>query len=109
CPQDYAYLQMNPADNAQNLPKDYLTELDRLPTRLRRRFLLGEFGEAAAGALWTDEGIDSWRVVDGDLPDMQRVVVAVDPSGADDIDNADNDEIGIIVAGLGTDGRGYVL
>jgi phage terminase large subunit-like protein len=33
----------------------------------------------------------------------------VDPSGADDQDNADNDEIGIIVAGLGTDGNGYLL
>jgi predicted phage terminase large subunit-like protein len=107
--QDYAYLQMNPADNVANLPADYITELERLPARLRRRFLAGEFGEAAADALWTDEGIDTWRIVDGDLPDMQRVVVAVDPSGADDIDNADNDEIGIVVCGLGTDGRGYLL
>jgi predicted phage terminase large subunit-like protein len=37
------------------------------------------------------------------------VVVAVDPSGSGDEDNAGNDEIGIVVAGLGQDGRAYVL
>jgi predicted phage terminase large subunit-like protein len=40
---------------------------------------------------------------------MLRIVVAVDPSGADDTDNVDNDEIGIMVCGLGVDGNGYVL
>jgi predicted phage terminase large subunit-like protein len=40
---------------------------------------------------------------------MLRIVVAVDPSGADDDDNVDNDEIGIIVAGLAIDGNGYIL
>jgi phage terminase large subunit-like protein len=40
---------------------------------------------------------------------MLRIVIAVDPSGADDMDNADNDEIGIVVSGLGIDGNGYVL
>jgi phage terminase large subunit-like protein len=33
------------------------------------------------------------------VPDFVRVVVAVDPSGADDEDNADNDEIGIVIVG----------
>jgi phage terminase large subunit-like protein len=57
----------------------------------------------------SDEVIETWRVVDGVLPDMVRVVVAVDPSGSGDVDNADNDAIGIVVAGLGTDGNCYVL
>lgn len=108
-PEDYAHLRINPDDNRENLPPDYITELDKLTGRLRRRFLLGEYGDAAPGALWSDEIIDRWRVLDGSLPDMQRIVVAVDPSGADDEDNAENDEIGIVVAGLGTDGNGYVL
>jgi phage terminase large subunit-like protein len=47
--------------------------------------------------------------MDGELPDFVRVVVAVDPSGSGDEDNVDNDEIGISVVGLGTDGNGYVL
>ena len=40
---------------------------------------------------------------------MQRIVVAVDPSGSGDRDNADNDAIGIVVAGLRIDGNAYVL
>jgi predicted phage terminase large subunit-like protein len=42
-----------------------------------------------------------------ELPDMSRVVVAIDPSGTSGDDNGD--EIGIVVAGRGVDGRGYVL
>lgn len=106
-PDEFAHFRLNPRDNAANLPGDYLKELEGLSLRMRKRFLEGEYGEAAPGALWTDEVIDRWR--ESTLPDMVRVVVAVDPSGADDEDNADNDEIGIVVAGLGTDGNGYVL
>jgi len=40
---------------------------------------------------------------------MLRIVIAVDPSGAEDEDNIDNHEIGISVCGLGIDGNGYVL
>lgn len=106
-PADYAVMKINPRDNAANLPADYLRELEGLGIRMRKRFLDGEYGDAAPGALWTEEMIDRWR--ETSLPDMVRVVVAVDPSGADDEDNADNDEIGIVVAGLGTDGNAYVL
>ena len=52
--------------------------------------------------------IDKWRHT-GPLPDFVRVVVAVDPSGSGDADNADNDAIGIVVAAVGTDGNAYVL
>jgi predicted phage terminase large subunit-like protein len=102
-------MQMNPQDNAENLPPDYLTSLQNLPARLQKRFWLGQYGELAPNALFADDRIDLWRVLDGKLPDFQRVVVAVDPSGSGDQDNADNDEIGIVVAALGTDGRGYLL
>lgn len=105
--EDVDCLQMNPGDNRENLPPGYLTTLEALPARMRVRFLEGEFGEVAEGALWSLETIEKWR--SSELPDMQRIVVAVDPSGADDTDNAANDEIGIVVAGLGTDGRGYLL
>ncbi|EEF24142.1 conserved hypothetical protein [Ricinus communis] len=41
---------------------------------------------------------------------MVRIVVSVDPSGAsDDEQNADNDEVGITVDGLGVDGNAYLL
>ena len=104
---EYTSLKINPEDNRANLPADYLESLAALPTRMRKRFLEGEYAEVAPGALWTDEMIDAHRV--DEAPDMVRVVVAVDPSGSGDEDNAGNDAIGIIVAGLGTDGRAYVL
>lgn len=106
---NYAQLTLNPQDNIQNLPADYIAELERLPARMRRRFLEGLYGEAAPNALWSEELIDKHRVKDGEVPDLQRIVVAVDPSGSDDEDNASNDEIGITVGGIGTDGRGYLL
>ena len=108
-PSDYAFMQINPTDNTQNLSADYISTLEALPERLRKRFLLGEFGEEAPNALFKEEWFERWRNIDGDLPDMLRIVVAVDPSGADDTDNTDNDAIGIVVCGLGVDGSGYVL
>jgi hypothetical protein len=107
--EDYAFVQINPADNSDNLPTEYLDSLKSLSARQQRRFLLGEFGEATPGALFSEVDIDKWRVTDGAVPEMVRVVVAVDPSGSGDTDNADNDAIGIVVAGLGTDGNGYLL
>lgn len=108
-PDDYAAFQINPMDNAANIAETYLETLKSMSARLQKRFLKGEFADATPNALFHEEDIDKWRVVNDDLPDMVRVVVAVDPSGADDEDNADNDEIGIVVAGLGTDGNGYLL
>lgn len=105
----YGYMQMNPQDNSDNLPSTYIETLQGLSPRLQKRFLLGEFGDENPNGLFFDETIDKWRHLNGDLPDMQRIIVAVDPSGSGDTDNADNDAIGIVVAGLGTDGNAYVL
>ncbi len=108
-PENYACMQMNPEDNLQNLGDDYLRTLKGLSGRLQKRFLHGEFRDMAPNALFPDEILDKWRVTDEALPQMLKIVVAVDPSGSDETDNLDNDEIGIIVAGLGMDGVGYVL
>lgn len=108
-PEDYESFQMNPRDNMENLSPEYLKTLETLPANMRKRFLEGNFADANPNALFPEENIDKWRVLDGVIPDMVRIVVAVDPSGADDVDNADNDAIGIVVAGLGTDGNAYVL
>lgn len=106
--ENYSSLQMNPRDNLQNLSEDYLDELSQLPERLKKRFLDGEFASATENALWTLETIEKWRIIKGESPDFQRVVVAVDPSGADNEDY-EGDAIGITVVGLGTDGRGYLI
>lgn len=62
------------------------------------------FAADIEGALWKRELIDPYRVATA--PDLVRIVVAVDPAGTH---NPKSDETGIVAAGLGTDGRGYVL
>jgi phage terminase large subunit-like protein len=108
-PEDFVRMLMNPRDNLDNISPEYLEQLAGLGARMRRRFEFGEYAESISGALFDEAVIDRWRVMDGELPDMVRKVVAVDPSGSGDENNADNDEIGIVVAGLGTDGRGYII
>ncbi len=108
-PADYACLQMNPRDNLANLSPEYLSMLAGLSARMRRRFEEGEFADATPNALFDEADIDKWRVSDGVVPQLVRVVIAVDPSGSGDEDNADNDEIGVVVVGLGIDGVAYIL
>ena len=109
-PDDYAWAQLNPESNAHNLGESYLATLNAMSGRLQRRFLRGEFADATPNALFAEEIIDRWRVSDtAKLPDMVRIAIGVDPSGSGDIDNADNDAIGIVVAGLAVDGNVYIL
>jgi phage terminase large subunit-like protein len=102
-PDNFDSLQLNPHDNAQNLAPEYLGELDGLSERKKKRFRDGQFGEAGEAALWTYEMLEQCRIPeddDLDMSDFLRIVVSVDPSGAESIDDAHRDEIGIIVAGL---------
>lgn len=108
-PDDYAWFKINPQDNEANISDGYLDTLRGMSARYRKRFLDGEFSDDNPNALFSDSIIETWRVLDGNVPQLVRVVVAVDPSGADDEENADNDAIGIIVAGLGIDGNAYIL
>ena len=93
-------------DNAANLaPQALQAYLDAYAnTRLGRQELEGEFLDDVEGALWLAAQLEA--VHTNELPDMRRVVVSVDPSGGDE---DGNDEQGIIGAGLGVDGLGYVL
>ena len=109
-PEEYAEMKMNPVDNLDNIDAGYLHTLDSMSAAKRRRFRDGEFSDAGQGQLFDEDNLEKYRVVDLDeLPDMVRIVVAVDPSGSGDTDNQDNDAIGIVAAGLGTDGIAYVL
>lgn len=72
-------------------------------TRLGRQELQGELLDDAIGALWTREMFEH-RIED--VPTLVRVVVAVDPAATS---GEDADDTGIVVAGLGNDGHGYVL
>ena len=106
-PESYAALQMNPADNVENLPATYLIELQSLPARERLRFWEGRFGAIGENALWTFEGIETYRKTV--RPDLRRVIVAVDPSGTKGGDVDGGDLVGIVVVGLGLDSNAYVL
>lgn len=108
-PMNYAALMMNPQDNAENVPASYLEELQGMSEAMRRRFWLGQFADVSESALWTLELLDQQRIVDGEVPEMVRIVVAVDPSGVSGEEDKRSDEVGIVVCGLGKDGRGYVL
>jgi phage terminase large subunit-like protein len=108
-PANFNAFVMNPVDNKANLPEAYLEELQNLPERERRRFFEGLFADTDKSALWYPELLDQQRIVNGKLPDMQRILIAVDPSGCSGPEDKRSDEIGIVVIGLGTDGKGYVL
>lgn len=108
-PENYVYFKMNPQDNAENLTRNYMDTFGSMSARLRKRFRDGEFADATPNQLFHDEDFEKWRVLDGRLPEFSRVVVGVDPSGSGDIDNADNDAIGITVGALGVDGNAYLI
>jgi hypothetical protein len=108
-PGDYASLLMNPDANRANLAANYIQQLEGLPDKERRRFLLGEFLAQVDGALWTPDLIGTHRIARSELPVMQRIVVAVDPSGCSGPEDFRSDEIGIVVCGRDAAGHGYVL
>jgi phage terminase large subunit-like protein len=95
-------------ENLENLsPLFKQTVLDRYEgTRLGRQEVLGELLEDTPGALWTARTLESNRKAAA--PDLVRIVVAVDPPAADE-QTADTAECGIMVAGVGDDGEGYLI
>ena len=94
--------------NAANLAPTFLsTIVNRYEgTRLARQELGGEMLEDFEGALWSRDTIDAHRITAVELPVLRRIVVAIDPAVTT---GEDSDETRMIVAGLGDDGRGYVL
>ena len=108
-PENYDSLQMNPEDNLGNIDEEYISELQEFSAQKRRRFYEGVFADEGDNALFSPNLLDKGRVLNDDIPDMQRVVIAIDPSGCSGPEDHRSDEVGIVVAGLGTDGRCYVL
>jgi phage terminase large subunit-like protein len=101
-------------DNRNNLAASFMDQIKKRyeGTRLGRQELNAEILDDVPGALWNREMLDRSRVAAGTkLPDMQRVVVAIDPAAKskDTAASDDTAETGIIVAGLGVDGYGYVI
>lgn len=99
---NYKYIVVNPMDNMDNLDPDYIKSLRELPERQRQRFLYGEFTGDLEHALWRRSFIKRTQ----NLPEMKRIVVALDPAVTNDVGS---DETGIIVAGIDEDNKCYVL
>jgi phage terminase large subunit-like protein len=94
------------AANRANLAPAFLARVveSYAGTRLGRQELEAELLEDNPDALWQRAAIEAARV--RAAPDLRRVVVAVDPPVST---GAKADACGIVVCGLGADGRGYVL
>lgn len=93
------------AANAANLAPTFISEMERRygGSALGRQELMGEIVDEMAASLWRRAWIDEHRVAA--CPELQSVVVAVDPPVTA---TANSDACGIVVAGLGADGRAYV-
>lgn len=114
-------------ENIDNLPKLFREKIIKRfeGTRKGRQELLAEILRDNPGALWKRDGLDECRIVrpyvrgvvtleSGQQISLVRIVVGVDPAsgglGEDDpTSDREGDEVGIVVVGLGEDGRGYVL
>ncbi|KQN09973.1 hypothetical protein ASE85_03315 [Sphingobium sp. Leaf26] len=105
-PENFVELKMLGEDNAENLPVGYLEGQNRLSAAKRRRYQAGEWKIEVEGALFYQEWTDATRITQDELPDLVRIVVAVDPAGSDGVKA---DETGLVVAGVDEDGHGYVL
>lgn len=73
-------------------------------TRLGRQEIDAEILDDNPNALWSRGNIEDNKVTKH--PALRRIVVAIDPAATD---NDTSNETGIIVAGLGVDGQGYIL
>ncbi len=92
------------AMNAGNLAPGFLARVVARyeGTRLGRQELLGELIEDRADSLWQRSEIEAGRV--DKAPPLRRIVVAVDPPASQR-----SGVCGIVAAGLGGDGTGYVV
>ncbi|MEO1649068.1 MAG: terminase family protein [Pseudomonadota bacterium] len=86
-------------DNVGYLPQRFFEamEAEYAGTQLARQEIGGELLRDIEGALWTRAMLETARD-EGPLPDMRRIVVAVDPPAS-----SSGDECGVVVAGLGDD------
>jgi phage terminase large subunit-like protein len=100
---DVGSIRVNPTDNLDNLPAEYLQTLEMLPRRQRKRFLKGLYLDDVEGALWTDRMINAARLLKSSR--LRKTVVAVDPSVSN---NPKSDECGIVLASLDEDRQGLI-
>jgi phage terminase large subunit-like protein len=94
------------ADNRAHLARTFWKDVVARygGTRLGRQELDGELIEDDPDALFRRDQIEALRV--REAPELERIVVAVDPPASD---RPGANACGIVCAGLGRDGRAYLL
>jgi phage terminase large subunit-like protein len=96
----FRWMQMNPVDNIDNIDPLFVQSLQSMPERYKMRFLKGLPITDLDGALWTAEILELCRLPEASRQlDYDRIVVAVDPSGASGEEDVRSDEIGISIVG----------
>lgn len=95
-------------ENTTNLAPTFVSTIKRKyeGTRLGRQEIYAEILDDVPGAMWNSVRIEELRIQSNQLPPLRRIVVAIDPAVTS---GEDADETGIICAGLGHDGHGYIL
>ena len=105
-PDDAIVVEANFTDNPffpEVLEQERAHDREHKPDRYDHIWL-GGYEPQAVGAIWRREMFTEGRR--SEVPEMTRIVVGVDPAVGSE---PGSNEHGIIVAGLGEDGRGYLL
>lgn len=98
-------------DNQANLAAPFIKYITEkyAGTRLGRQELSAEILDDVPDALWTRVALDRDRRKPEQIPQLKRVVIAIDPAAKKNDMPEDGAATGIVVAGVGEDNRGYVL
>jgi len=98
--------RMKTEENRANLADGFFQQIADVykGTRLGRQELDGEIIDDRPDALWQRDQLEKRRVTHA--PELKRIVVAVDPPVTG---SQSSDACGIVAAGMGNDGRAYIL
>ncbi len=98
--------RMRTVENNANLAQSFLAHMGKLygGTRLGRQELDGELIEERRDALWSRQMME--EIYRADVPEMQRIVVAIDPPASA---TRKSDACGIVAAGVDAEGMGWIL
>lgn len=108
-PKSFTFLRGKLDDNKKltETDKGYKASLQNLSEAQKHSLCGGNWNEIEnPDALFSHNNINANRKEYISLDFFTRVVVAIDPAGST---NVKSDETGIVAAGLGKDGRGYLL
>jgi PBSX family phage terminase large subunit len=101
------YIFTSYLDNIHNLPNSFIEQAERMKSNNLLRYqhlFLGQWLDDADGLLWNRAMINRQRT--DTKPDLQRIVIAVDPATTATMQS---DETGIAVVGKAANGQAYII